>query len=116
MTAFELAHGYLHLGVERSIISTAKDYWWPTLKADIKYWCKSCAECQAAKVLRHNRPKLGIYPKNTERFQFIHLDLIGPMNVISDNNKYIITIKVRGTRFLVTVPLPDKKAETVKMR
>ena len=114
LTAFELAHGYLHLGVERSIIATAKDYWWPTLKTDIKYWCKSCAECQATKTFRHNRPKIGLYPKNTERFQFIHVDLIGPMNVISDGNKYIMTIKDRGTGFLVTSPLPNKKAETVK--
>ena len=36
------------------------------------------------------------------------------MNVISDNNKYIMTFKDRGTGFLVTAPLPDKKAETVK--
>ena len=36
------------------------------------------------------------------------------MNVSSDNNKYVLTMKDRGTGYLVTAPIPDKKAQTVR--
>ena len=36
------------------------------------------------------------------------------MDVTSENNKYVLTMKDRGTCFLVTVPIPNKRAETVR--
>ena len=114
LTAFEVAHGYLHLGKEKSILTTAKEFWWPTLNKDVQYWVKTCVDCQATKVFRHNRPKIGLYPNNSDRFQFVHVDLMGPMSVVSENNKYILTVKDRGTGYLVTAPISDKRAETVK--
>ena len=114
LTAFEVAHGYLHLGKERSILNTAKEFWWPTLSKDVEYWVKTCVDCQATKVFRHNRPKIGLYPNNSDRFQFVHVDLMGPMSVVSENKKYILTVKDRGTGYLVTAPITDKKAETVR--
>ena len=109
-----MAHQRLHLGIEKSTILVAQDYWWPTLKKDVEHWTRSCVECQAVKVIRHNRPKIGFFPQQTERFQFVHIDTVGPMDVTSENNKYVLTIKDRGTCFLVTVPIPNKRAETVR--
>ena len=114
LQAFNAAHQVLHLGIEKTIDAVAKDFWWPTLKVDVTRWCKSCMQCQAIKVIRHNRPKLGFFPENTSRLNFVHMDLIGPMNVVSNNCRYILTIKDRGTGFLVTTPIPDKKAMTVR--
>ena len=42
------------------------------------------------------------------------MDLVGPMNTISYGNKHILTVKDRGTGYLVTAPIPDRKAETVR--
>ena len=114
LTVFELCHGYLHLGREKSTLAVAKDFWWPTLNKDVEYWVKTCIECQAAKVVRHNKPKIGFYPSFTERFQFVHMDLVGPLNITSEDNKYILTAKDRGTGYLVTVPIKDKRAQTIR--
>ena len=114
LTAFNIAHQSLHLGIDKSTIAVTKDFWWPTLRKDVEYWVRTCIECQAVKVTRYNRPKLGFYPNQTERFQFIHVDLIGPMEVSSNDNKYVLTLKDRGTGYLVTAPIPDKKAQTVR--
>ena len=114
LPAFNAAHQVLHLGIEKSIDAVAKDFWWPTLKADVTHWVKTCLQCQAIKVIRHNRPKIGFFPEATTRFNFVHIDLIGPMNVVSNNCRYVLTMKDRGTGFLVTAPIPDKKAITVR--
>ena len=114
LTAFEIAHGYIHLGKEKSVVATSKDYWWPTLAKDVEYWCKTCVDCQATKVTRYNRPRLGFFPEKNERFQYVHMDLVGPLRTTSEENRYILTAKDRGTGFLVTAPIKDKKAETVR--
>ena len=114
LTAFNVAHDRLHLGIDKTIESIAKDYYWPTLIKDVTHWVKSCVVCQATKVTRYNRPKIGFFPDNTERFQFVHIDLVGPLNESSCNNKYILTAKDRATGFLVTMPITDKKAVTVR--
>ena len=36
------------------------------------------------------------------------------MDVTSENNKYVLTMKDRGTYFLVTVPIPNKRTEIVR--
>ena len=114
LTVFNLIHDRLHLGIDKTIEAISKDYYWPTLKKDVTDWVQSCVVCQATKVTRHNRPKIGFFPDNTERFQFVHIDLVGPLNEASCNNKFILTAKDRATGFLVTMPIPDKKAITVR--
>ena len=114
LQAFNAAHQVLHLGIEKTIDAVAKDFWWPTLKCDVTKWVKTCVQCQAVKVIRHNRPKVGFFPEKTPRLNFVHMDLIGPMNVVSNDCKYILTMKDRGTGFLVTTPIPNKKAMTVR--
>ena len=114
LRVFNMAHDRLHLGIEKTIEAIAKDYYWPNMIKDITHWVKSCVVCQATKVARYNRPKIGFFPDNTERFQFVHIDLVGPLNEVSCNNKFILTAKDRATGFLVTMPIPDKKAVTVR--
>ena len=74
-----------------------------------------CTESQATRVTRHSCPRIGFYPNKTERFQFIHVDLIGPMNITYENNKSILTIKDRWTKFLVTVSIIDIKRKLSEM-
>ena len=114
LAAFNVAHQPLHLGIDKSITMIAQNYWWPTLKKDVEHWTRSCIECQAIKVTRHNKPKFGFFPVKTERFQFVHMDTVGPMDVASEDNKFILTMKDRGTSFLVTAPIPNKRAETIR--
>ena len=114
LTAFNAAHDRLHLGIDKTIEAIAKDYYWPIIIKDVTHWVKSCVVCQATKVTRYNRPKIVFFLDNTERFQFFHIDLVGRLNESSCNNKYILTAKDRATGFLVTMPITDKKALTVR--
>jgi len=113
LTVYNAAHNRLHLGKEKSIEAIARTFWWPELRADINKWVTYCITCQQTKVARHNRPNIGFFPNNIERFQFVHMDLIGPLDE-SIGFKYVMVIKDRATAFLVTAPLPDKCALTCR--
>ena len=114
LSAFNAAHQTLHLGIEKTIEAVTKDFWWPTLKKGVTFWTRTCMDCQAIKIVRHNRPNIGFYPEKTKRLNFIHIDLVGPMSEVSNNCRYILTMKDRGTGFLVTAPIPNKKAIIIR--
>ena len=112
-TAYNAAHNRLHLGKDKSIEAIARTFWWPGLREDVSHWVNYCAVCQQTKVPRHNRPNIGFFPHNTQRYQFLHMDLLGPLDE-SMTFKYVLLVKDRATGFLVTAPLPDKSAMTVR--
>ena len=45
--------------------------------------------------------------------QTLCMDLVGPLPLSSNKNKYILTIFDQLSRFVVTVPIPDKSAKTL---
>ena len=52
---------------------------WHGMNVDIAKWCRSCKGCQTAKISCHNKPVLGKFDEPTERFDHIHIDLVGPL-------------------------------------
>ena len=70
---------------------------WQKMHTDIANWCRYCTGCQAAKVSHHNKPVFGKFEEPTERFDHVHVDLVGPLPY-SDGFKYLLTCVDRFTR------------------
>ena len=79
---------------------------WRGMNIDIAIWCRSCTGFQTAKVSRHNKPVFGKFDQPTERFDHVHVDLVGPLPY-SDGFKYLLTCVDRFTRWPETIPLAD---------
>ena len=106
-------HGVIHQGKQKSCEVIEARYFWPNMKADIEKWTKTCPECQKCKVSRHTRQRLQCYPANPRRLSTIHIDLMGPLPVSTTNQKYVCTMRDRGTGFLVAAALSDKTSFSV---
>lgn len=83
------------------------------MNKDVADWVRTCLPCQRAKIQRHNQSRIpehiGILD---ERFQHIHLDIIGPLPTVK-GNKYCLTMIDRYTRWPEAAPLADISVDTI---
>ena len=107
-----LFHHTDHAGQKETLRRTASEYYWPKLKNDVTWFVKSCHPCQLAKQARPVDPGIGDFPVPDRRFQFIHLDIVGPLPE-SFGHKYLLTIYDRCSRWIEAFALRRDTAEEV---
>ena len=83
-----------------------------SMASDLAAWCRSCQQCQCAKVTKQLAAVFQPIPIPQRRFSHVHLDLVGPFPVSADGYLYIFTIIDRTTRWLEAIPLKDMSTST----
>ena len=104
-----------HLGTQKTTDRILLEFWWPGVVADIKRYVASCDACQRT-CPRGKTPRapLGKMPAVDIMFRRVAVDIIGPINPMSENkNRYILVMIDYNTRYPEAVALRDIKAETV---
>ena len=118
---FDHLHGLSHPGILGSLRIVTARYFWPNMNRDIRNWARQCLDCQRAKVVRHHKSQVqhNIYPF-TDRFQTVHMDIVGPLepskHLVSHyptQYRYLVTFIDRATRWFECIPTADISSETI---
>ena len=91
-----------HPGIARTAAAVARNFYWPSLYADVAHFVRSCTTCSAAKSSSNTR--LGVESFSTTPLQpFTHwaMDLIGPLPKSKTGNEWIVTWVDRTSKTIV---------------
>ena len=103
-----------HPGADKTIADISSRYIWPTLRADVAAFISTCHDCQISKPnLKPKQAPLGESETPSSPYQVLAFDLIGPLPVTNDDNRYaLVGIDLFSKRVSV-VALQAKLSEIV---
>ena len=102
-------HNVDHPGIDSSVRRIAEEFYWPSLKHDVKAFVKKCTSCNRAKSNK-KLVNTGEFRVPDRRFSHVMVDIVGPLPD-SYGHKYILTAICRTTRFLRCIPLREATSE-----
>ncbi|KAL6420403.1 hypothetical protein ACFW04_014530 [Cataglyphis niger] len=72
-----------------------------------------CEYCQKNKLSRKNKVPLIITDTPTKPFEKCALDVVEPLTVTTNGNKYLLIFQDNLTKFSIAIPNPNQKANTI---
>jgi hypothetical protein len=106
-------HGLGHPGPKKTLTLIRERFVWPDLRRDILAWSRECAVCQRNKVNRHTRTPIHLLPAFSERFDHIHMDIVGPLPPGDYPERYLVTFIDRGTNWVEADPVSTITASEI---
>lgn len=103
-----------HLGIYKTINRIRELYYWPHLLQDVRKYVRHCKTCAAQKVESSARPGLmGKAKKVNFPWQYISVDLLGPLPRSKNGFTYILLISDYFTKFCLLHPLREAKTPPI---
>ena len=84
-------------------------YYFDNIFNKCKSVCSSCEECQRNKIVRHTKSQVFEFLAPNERFQTIHLDIVGPL-CETGSHRYLLTMIDRSTTWIEAEPMRTMSA------
>lgn len=95
-----------HMSVRRTQYRIFSEFFWPNMSRDITRYVKTCPTCQKARPPGSNKPvELGQMEVIGEPFQKVAIDIVGPLQLSRNKNRYILTLIDVATRWPEAIPL-----------
>ena len=102
-----------HLGINRTVSSVRRRFWWSGMKTDVMRWCQHCDRCQR----RNHRSGPGRAPLHQEPvgspMERIAFDILSFPQETDLGNKCVLVVCDYFTKWTEAFPLKDHQATTV---
>lgn len=103
-----------HLGVYKTVNRIRELYYWPRLLQDTRKYVKHCKTCAAQKVSSLARPGFMGQPKKVSfPWQYISIDLLGPLPRSKNGFCYLLLVSDYFTKFCLLHPLREATAPKI---
>lgn len=102
-----------HCGQKKLYAKIRSQFYWPKMTVDIAKFVRKCDKCIVNKPKPATREPMALTPTPQKAFDCVIMDTIGPMQKTIYGNSYAITLICDLTKYLVTIPVPNKEANTV---
>jgi hypothetical protein len=103
-----------HLGMNRMFERIKLYTSWPGMKQEIENYVRHCETCQKNKITQR-KTKLPLQITDTPKvvWQNCSLDIVGPLTLMSENNRYLLTFQDELSKYTIAVPIQQQDAMTV---
>ena len=89
-------------------------YTWTNMRREIEEYVKRCKSCQVKKTLTpRNKAPMEITTTAEQPFEKCYLDVVGPLPVTQEGNKYILTFQDDLSKYVIATLITQQDAETV---
>lgn len=102
-----------HVGQKRLLAKIASQFQWKNLRKDVASFVNKCHQCKVNKPKFQNIEPLCITPTPIAPFDRVIIDTIGPLVTSQNNNKYALSAICDLSKYVIIIPIPDKRATTV---
>jgi len=100
--------------MNRTCRAIKAQYIWPKMRREVEEYVKLCRSFQVNQILTPKHKARKEITTTAERpFEKCYLDVVGPLRVTLEGNKYIMTFQDDLSKYAVTVPIGKQGAETI---
>jgi hypothetical protein len=103
-----------HRRMNKTYRAVKSQYTWPKIRREVEEYLKQCKSCQINKILTpKHKASMKITATAKHPFEKCYLDVVGPLPVTLEGNKYILTFQDDVSKCVVAVPIEKQEAEMV---
>lgn len=102
-----------HCGAKRLHKKLYSKFYWRNMTRDIAKYIKQCSQCILNKPKTATKEPLKVTETPQKPFDIIVIDTVGPLTESDSGNKYALTAICELSKYLISVPLPNKEAKTI---
>ena len=103
-----------HSGFHRTYNRIKLNYHWKNMKHDIRNYIKKCESCQKKKISRQRALcPMEITSTSEKPFQRVAMDIVGPLPLSENGNKYILTLQDDLTKYSQAYAIPNHESKTI---